>query len=182
MVFSDDPRWRIEHVQIIDTSDISLFNKKIIPSVQPTHATSDMYWVEDRIGSSRIVGAYSYKKLLKEAGSIALGTDFPVENVNPILTFYAAISRRDANDFPEDGFNFENALTREEALRGMTIWGAKANFEEKEKGSIEVGKKADFVILDRDIMEEPDKRFLTTKVVATIVDGRIVYSLSLIHI
>ncbi len=176
LVFSDDPRWRIEHVQIIDTSDISLFNKKIIPSVQPTHATSDMYWVEDRIGSSRIVGAYPYKKLLKEAGSIALGTDFPVENVNPILTFYAAITRRDVNDFPEDGFNFENALTREETLRGMTIWGAKANFEEKEKGSIEVGKKADFVILDRDIMKESDKRILTTKVVATIVDGRIVYS------
>ena len=176
LVFLDDPRWRIEHVQIIDTSDISLFNKKIIPSVQPTHATSDMYWVEDRIGASRMAGAYAYKGLLKEAGIIVLGTDFPVENVNPILTFYAAVTRRDISGYPENGFNFENALSREEALRGMTIWGAKANFEEKEKGSIEVGKKADFIILDRDIIEETDKRIITTKVVATIVDGNIVYS------
>ena len=176
LVFLDDPRWRIEHVQIIDTSDISLFNKKIIPSVQPTHATSDMYWVKDRIGPSRMVGAYAYKDLLKESGIIALGTDFPVENVSPILTFYAAITRKDLNGYPENGFNFENALSKEEALRGMTIWGAIANFEEKEKGSIEVGKKADFIILDRDIMEESDKRIITTKVVATIVDGNIVYS------
>ena len=176
LVFLDDPRWRIEHVQIVDTSDISLFNKKIIPSVQPTHATSDMYWVKDRIGASRMIGAYPYKKLLKEAGLIALGTDFPVENVNPIHTFYAAVTRRDLKGYPEKGFNYENALTREEALRGMTIWGAKANFEEKEKGSIEVGKKADFVILDRDIMEETDKRIITTKVVATVLDGQIVYS------
>jgi len=176
LVFLDDPRWRIEHVQIIDTSDISLFNKKIIPSVQPTHATSDMYWVEDRIGPSRMVGAYAYKDLLKEAGIIALGTDFPVENVSPIHTFYAAVTRKDLNGYPENGFNFENALSREDALRGMTIWGAKANFEEKEKGSIEVGKKADFIILDRDIMDETDKRIITTKVVATIVDGNIVYS------
>ena len=176
LVFLDDPRWRIEHVQIIDTSDISLFNKKIIPSVQPTHATSDMYWVEDRIGPSRMVGAYAYKDLLKEAGIIALGTDFPVENVSPILTFYAAVTRKDLNGYPENGFNFKNALSREEALRGMTIWGAKANFEEKEKGSIEVGKKADFIILDRDIMDETDERIITTKVVATIVDGNIVYS------
>ena len=176
LVFKEDPRWRIEHVQIIDTSDISLFNKKIIPSVQPTHATSDMYWVKDRIGDSRMAGAYPYKMLLKEAGSIALGTDFPVENVNPILTFYAAVTRKDVDGYPEGGFNFENALTREEALRGMTIWGAEANFEEKEKGSIEVGKSADFVILDRDIMEESDKRLISTKVVATIINGNIVYS------
>ena len=176
LVFKEDPRWRIEHVQIIDTSDIRLFNKKIIPSVQPTHATSDMYWVKDRIGASRMAGAYPYKMLLKEAGSIALGTDFPVENVNPILTFYAAVTRKDVNGYPEGGFNFENALTREEALRGMTIWGAEANFEEKEKGSIEVGKNADFVILDRDIMEEADKRLISTKVVATIINGNVVYS------
>ena len=176
LVFSEDPRWRIEHVQIIDTSDIKLFNKKIIPSVQPTHATSDMYWVKDRIGASRMNGAYSYKKLLKEAGLIALGTDSPVENINPILTFYAAVFRRDLDDYPENGFNFKNALSREEALKGMTIWAAKANFEEKEKGSIEAGKKADFVILDRDIMEETGKRIISTKVVATIINGEIVYT------
>ena len=123
-----------------------------------------------------MVGAYAYKDLLKEAGIIALGTDFPVENVSPILTFYAAVTRKDLNGYPENGFNFKNALSREEALRGMTIWGAKANFEEKEKGSIEVGKKADFIILDRDIMDETDERIITTKVVATIVDGNIVYS------
>jgi predicted amidohydrolase YtcJ len=121
-------------------------------------------------------GAYSYKKLLKEAGLIALGTDSPVENINPILTFYVAVFRRDLNDYPENGFNFNNALSREEALKGMTIWAAKANFEEKEKGSIEAGKKADFVILDRDIMEETGKRIISTKVVATIINGEIVYS------
>ena len=176
LVFSDDPRWRIEHAQIIDTSDIKLFNRKIIPSVQPTHATSDMYWAEDRLGKKRLQGAYAYKLLLEKSGRIALGTDFPVENVSPIKTFFSAVFREDSNLYPEDGYLPNNKLSKLEALKGMTIWGAYSNFEERQKGSIEVGKAADFVILDRDLLDEPKKRILNAKIVATILDGNIVYS------
>ena len=159
LVFSEDPRWRIEHAQIIDTSDIKLFNRKIIPSVQPTHATSDMYWAEDRLGKKRLQGAYAYKLLLEKSGRIALGTDFPVENVSPIKTFFSAVFREDSNLYPEDGYLPDNKLSKIEALKGMTIWGAYSNFEERQKGSIEVGKAADFVILDRDLLDEPKKEF-----------------------
>ena len=176
LVFSEDPRWRIEHAQIIDTSDIKLFNRKIIPSVQPTHATSDMYWAEDRLGKKRLQGAYAYKLLLEKTGRIALGTDFPVENVSPIKTFFSAVFREDSNLYPEDGYLTDNKLSKIEALKGMTIWGAYSNFEERQKGSIEIGKAADFVILDRDLLDEPKKRILNTKIVATILDGNIVYS------
>ena len=176
LVFSEDPRWRIEHAQIIDTSDIKLFNRKIIPSVQPTHATSDMYWAEDRLGKKRLQGAYAYKLLLEKSGRIALGTDFPVENVSPIKTFFSAVFREDSNLYPEDGYLPNNKLSKLEALKGMTIWGAYSNFEERQKGSIEVGKAADFVILDRDLLDESKKRILNAKIVATILDGNIVYS------
>ncbi len=176
LIFSIDPRWRIEHAQIIDTSDISLFNRKIIPSVQPTHATSDMYWAEERIGADRLEGAYAYKKLLDVSGRIALGTDFPVEEVSPLLTFFAAVARQDENLFPEGGYLHENKLSRIEALSGMTKWGAYANFEEDQKGSIEVGKVADFVILDRDILFVKESNILKTRIVATLLNGNIVYS------
>ena len=176
LVFSDDPRWRVEHAQIIDTADIKLFNSKILPSVQPTHATSDMYWAEDRLGSDRLFGAYAYKALLDKSSKIALGTDFPVEKVSPILTFYSAIARMDKNGFPDGGYLPQNKLSRYDALRGMTIWGAYANFEEDEKGSIEPGKVADFVILDRDLLVVSEKRILNTRVIATILGGNIVYS------
>ena len=176
LVFSDDPRWRIEHAQIIDTVDIKLFNRKIIPSIQPTHATSDMYWAEERLGANRLLGAYAYNDLLNRSGRIALGTDFPVEEVSPLNTFYAAIARKDSNQFPEEGFLSQNKLSRMDALKGMTIWGAYANFEESEKGSIEVGKFADFIILDRDILDVNEKRILKTRVVATILNGNVVYS------
>ncbi len=176
LVFSDDPRWRIEHAQVLDTVDLSLFNRKILPSVQPTHATSDMYWAEDRLGKDRLHGAYAYKAMLDKSGRIALGTDFPVEGVSPFNTFYAAITRMDSKEFPEGGYLPENKLTPQNALRGMTIWGAYANFEEKEKGSIEVGKVADFVILDRDILRAKPTRILKARVVATLMNGEIVYS------
>ena len=169
-----DRRWRIEHAQIVSPEDFDLY-KDVIPSVQPTHATSDMYWAEDRIGSERIKGAYAYKKLLDEYGKIALGTDFPVEQVNPMLTFYAAVSRQDLKGFPENGFNPEEALSREETLKGMTIWAAYANFEEKEKGSIVSGKFADFVILDKDIMNEGIDKIPGTKVLSTYVNGELVF-------
>lgn len=174
-----DRRWRVEHAQIISPQDFSYFDNKnnILPSVQPTHGTSDMYWSEDRIGAERMKGAYAYKELLEKAGSIALGTDFPVEHVNPMYTFYAAVARKDLKNYPENGFQMNNALTREEALKGMTIWAAFANFEEDEKGSIEVGKFADFTVLDRDIMKVDEKDLPNTKVIATFINGEMVYSL-----
>ena len=176
LVFSSDPRWRIEHSQIIDTVDIDLFNRKIIPSVQPTHATSDMYWAEDRLGSKRLAGAYANKTLLEKSGRIALGTDFPVEEVNPFLTFFAAVARQDGELYPEGGYLPENKLNRIDALKGMTLWGAYANFEEGIKGSIETNKAADFIILDRDIMKIKESRILKARIVATLLDGNIVYS------
>ncbi len=150
-----DRRWKVEHAQVISQEDFDYFEKGIIPSVQPTHATSDMYWAEDRLGEERVKGAYAYKDLLDKAGLVALGTDFPVEQVNPFLTFYAAVARQDVEQYPEGGFQMENALSREETLKGMTIWAAYSNFEEDEKGSIEPGKFADFVILSDDIMTMP---------------------------
>jgi len=172
----DERRWRVEHSQVIDSADFKYFSKNIIPSIQPTHATSDMYWAEDRLGKERTQGAYAYKKLLDQAGIVALGTDFPVEQVNPFLTFYASVDRQDTKNFPEDGFMREQALSREETLKGMTIWAAYSNFEEDEKGSIEAGKFADFVILDRDIMEVEIDSVPNTKVISTFVNGEQVFS------
>ena len=169
-----DPRWRIEHSQVVDLKEFNLYNDKILPSVQPTHATSDMYWAYDRLGK-RIEGAYAFKDLLSSSKKIALGTDFPVEKVNPFHTFYSSIERKDLNGYPENGFQIENALTREETLKGMTIWGAYFNFEEKEKGSIEKGKSADFIIINQNIMEIDPEKIPHTKVLKTFIDGELVY-------
>jgi len=165
-----DRRWKVEHAQIISPEDFDMFDD-IIPSVQPTHATSDMYWAEDRVGNERIKGAYAYKDLLNKYGKIALGTDFPVEHVSTFYTFYAAVARQDLKQYPEGGYQMENALSREEALKGMTIWAAYSNFEENEKGSIEAGKFADFIILDKNIMEVPVKEIPNIKVKQTYVSG-----------
>ncbi|HET8839763.1 MAG TPA: amidohydrolase [Flavobacteriaceae bacterium] len=170
-----DRRWRVEHAQIIDAEDFHYFSKNIIPSVQPTHATSDMYWAEDRLGPKRIKNAYAFNKLLEQAGIVALGTDFPVEKVSPFLTFYAAVSRKDLKGFPPNGFQPENALSREETLKGMTIWAAYANFEENEKGSLEPGKFADFVILNQNIMEVEISKIPKTQVLATYISGEKVH-------
>ncbi|MCM4157690.1 amidohydrolase [Gramella sp. AN32] len=172
---TNNRRWRVEHSQVIDSADFHFFSKNIIPSVQPTHATSDMYWAEDRLGAERVKGAYAFKTLLDQAGIVALGTDFPVEQVNPFLTFYAAVARQDTENYPEGGFLPEQKLNREETLKGMTIWAAYANFEEKEKGSIEPGKFADFIILDRDLMETDLKSIPETKVISTFINGELVY-------
>jgi len=170
-----DARWKVEHAQIVTPQDFDYFSKNIIPSVQPTHATSDMYWAEDRVGEERIKGAYAYKTMLDKAGLIALGTDFPVEQVNPMFTFYAAVARKDLENFPEDGFRKEEALSREEALKGMTIWAAYSNFEENEKGSIETEKFADFTVLDRDIMTIAEDSIPKVKVLATFINGKKVF-------
>lgn len=169
-----DRRWRMEHAQVISPADFEMY-KLVIPSVQPTHATSDMYWAGERLGPERIKGAYAYKKLLKTNGIVALGTDFPVEQVNPMLTFYAAVSRKDLKGYPKNGFQMEDALSREETLKGMTIWAAYANFEELEKGSIEKGKMSDFIILDRDIMQVEINSVPESKVLSTYVNGEKVF-------
>jgi predicted amidohydrolase YtcJ len=175
----NDKRWRIEHAQVVNLNDIKWFaDYSIIPSVQPTHATSDMYWAKDRVGAERMKGAYAYKQLLQQNGWLPLGTDFPVEDISPIKTFYAAVVRQDAQGFPDGGFQPGDALTREEALRGMTIWAARSNFEEKEKGSLEKGKFADFVILDRDIMKIDAKELLNVKVMSTFCNGEMVYDVT----
>ncbi|MBO9660278.1 MAG: amidohydrolase, partial [Chitinophagaceae bacterium] len=172
----NDRRWRIEHAQVINAADFNLFAKaSIVPSVQPTHATSDMYWAEKRLGPERVKGAYAYKQLLEQNGWLPLGTDFPVEDISPFKTFYAAVVRKDAKGWPEHGYQTENALTREQALRGMTIWAARSNFEEKEKGSLESGKFADFIILDRDLLKAPENELLEATVIETFVGGESVF-------
>jgi hypothetical protein len=173
----NDKRWRIEHAQVINEHDFSLFGKyNIIPSVQPTHATSDMYWASERLGMDRVKGAYAFKQLLDENGWIPLGTDFPVEDISPLKTFYAAVFRKDAKQYPASGFQMENALSRKEALKGMTIWAARSNFEEQEKGSLEKGKLADLVVLDNDLMTSSIDQFKNINVVMTIVNGEIVFT------
>jgi predicted amidohydrolase YtcJ len=172
----NDLRWRIEHSQVVDPADLTLFGKySIIPSIQATHATSDMKWAGDRLGPDRIKNAYAYKKLLDQNGWLPDGTDFPVEKISPLLTFYAAVARKDLKGFPEAGFQMENALSREEALRSVTIWAAKGCFEEKEKGSLEPGKDANFVILDKDIMTIPVSEVPNVKVLSTYISGEKVF-------
>lgn len=172
----NDLRWRIEHAQVVNQNDFKLFGEySIIPSVQPTHATSDMYWAADRLGNERVKGAYAYQQLLKENNWMPLGTDFPVEDISTLKTFFAAVVRQDAKGFPAGGYQMENALTREQTIRGMTIWAAKAAFEEKQKGSLEKGKFADFIILDSDLMNCPTTDILKTKVLATFINGEKVF-------
>lgn len=165
-------RWRIEHAQVMDEKDMHYFRDySIIPSVQPTHATSDMYWAEARIGAMRLKYAYAYQSLLQTNGWMPLGTDFPVEDMNPLKTFYAAVFRKDAKGFPANGFQMHEALSRIDALRGMTIWAAKAAFQENKKGSIESGKAADFVISNTDLMQCKPEDVLNAKIIATYIDG-----------
>jgi len=171
-----DPRWRIEHAQVIAKEDFDLFNSKIIPSVQPTHATSDMYWLNERIGPIRAKYAYAYKELFDKSQIIAFGTDFPVEDISPIMTYYSAVARKDINGYPDEGFQIENSISRVDALIAMTRHGAYANFEEDEKGSIEVGKFADFVILDNDLITSAENRIPLTNIVATFINGELVFN------
>jgi predicted amidohydrolase YtcJ len=174
-----DLRWRIEHAQVVDPADLGLFGKhKIVPSVQPTHATSDMYWAEDRLGKERISTAYAFKKLLEQNRWIPLGTDFPVEDISPFKTFCAAVFRQDLKGWPTNGFQSENALSREEAIRGMTIWAARSNFEESKKGSLEKGKWADFVVVDTDLMKASVAECYQAKVFSTFINGKQLYHAS----
>jgi predicted amidohydrolase YtcJ len=169
-------RHRVEHVQVVAPEDLPRFAELgVIASVQPTHATSDMPWAEARVGPERIGGAYAWRRLLDSGARLALGSDFPVERVSPLLGFYAAVTRQDAEGRPPGGWYPDQALTRDEALRGFTLDAAYAAFMEDEVGSLEVGKRADFVILSRDVMTVPPAEILRAEVVATYLDGAPVY-------
>ena len=171
-----DHRFRIEHAQIIHHDDIPRFaTLGVIPSMQASHQTSDMYWAGNRLGTERLRGAYAWRSLLATGVIIPNGSDFPVEMVNPLLSFHAAISRQDGDDFPVGGWYAEQRMTREEALRSMTIWPARASFQEQLLGSLTAGKYADFVVLDQDIMRVVPELVLRTQVVQTWVGGAKVY-------
>jgi len=174
----NDRRWRIEHSQIIHPDDFVKFKQfSVVPSIQATHCTSDMYWAGDRLGKERLNGAYSYQTLLKQLGWLPNGTDFPVEKIEPLFTFYASVFRIDHKGWPEGGWRMEEGLTREQTLRSMTTWAAKASFEENEKGSLTPGMWADFIILDTDLMKATPQEVLDTKILSTWSAGEKVYEL-----
>ena len=171
-----DHRFRIEHAQVISLDDIPRFAKMgVIPSMQASHQTSDMRWAENRVGPQRIKGAYAWRSLLNTGVVIPNGSDFPVEEVNPLISFHSAVSRQDATNWPPGGWYPDQVMTRDEALKAMTIWAAYAAFQEKTMGSISPGKYADFVILDRDIMTVPATEILETRVISTWLGGKPVY-------
>ena len=176
--YPDNPgRHRIEHAQILHMADVPRFRQlDVIAAMQPTHATSDMYWADERLGEVRLAGAYAWKSLLASGALLAFGSDFPVERVDPMLGIHAAISRQDAEGWPPGGWQPQERLSREAAIRAFTLDAAYSGFMEKKTGSLEVGKQADFIILDRDIMQVPAQEILDTKVVETWVGGRRVYS------
>jgi predicted amidohydrolase YtcJ len=170
-----DHRWRIEHAQVVDPKDIDFFGKyAIFPSVQPTHAVSDQRWAEQRLGKSRMKGAYAYQSLLQQYGMLALGTDFPIELTDPFLTIHAAVKRKNAGNQPASGFYSNEALTLTECLRGMTIWPAFAAFQENHLGSLEKGKDATFVIWDKPIRSDEDYSPNFSR--GTFIKGEKVYS------
>ena len=169
-------RHRVEHAQVLSLDDIERFAELgVIASVQPTHATSDMPWAGERLGEDRLRGAYAWRRLIDAGARLALGSDFPVERVDPLLGFHAAVTRQDADDRPAGGWYGNQVLTRAEALRGFTLDAAYAGFMEDEVGSIEPGKRADWVVMSQDPMSVPPEQILDTEVVATYVDGRAVY-------
>jgi hypothetical protein len=177
-IFAKNPdhRFRVEHAQIVDPKDFKKFSDyAVFSSVQPTHATTDQRWVESKIGSQRMKGAYAYKTLKESTGMIALGTDFPVEYTNPFYTIHAAVHRKNHKGEPKEGFLKDEALTMEETLQGMTIWAAYSAFEEKSSGSIEVGKKATFFILDKPL--NLSSEFMDNFSWMTFIDGKLVYSI-----
>jgi predicted amidohydrolase YtcJ len=171
-----EPRWRIEHAQILNPSDIPRFARLgVIPSMQPSHAIGDLFFAPSRLGLTRLEGAYAWQSLLKTGTIIAGGSDAPVECGEPMIEFYAAVARRDQKGFTGEGWHPEQAVSRDEALRMFTLWAARAAFEEKMKGSIEVGKLADLTVLSADIMKIPAPEILKTRCLMTVIGGEVVY-------
>ncbi len=171
-----DPRWRVEHAQVIDPIDIPRFAKLgVIPSMQPSHAIGDLHFAPSRVGIQRLAGAYAWKSLIKSGAIIPGGSDAPVERGEPMIEFYAAVARKDMKGFSGDGWHPEEAVSRDEALKMFTIWPAFAAFEEKLRGSIEVGKLADLSIFSADIMRIPEAEILNTRCVMTVIGGEVVY-------
>ena len=172
----NDRRFRIEHAQVVSLEDIPLFARySILPSMQATHATSDMRWAEQRLGRERLQGAYAWQRFLALGLPVPDGSDFPVEEPDPLPGYYAAVPGQDRNGAPERGWFPEQRFSRDQALKSWTLDGAYAAFEEREKGSIEPGKLADLVLLSKDILEVPPKEILTAKVIMTLVGGKVVY-------
>lgn len=173
----DNPgRHRVEHAQTLTAADIPRFSQLgIIAAMQPTHATSDMYWVGDRLGPERVLYAYAWRSLLDAGAHLALGSDFPVEQVNPMLGIHAAVTRQDAKDWPEGGWYPKQNMSTEEAVRGFTLDAAYAGFMEKSVGSLESGKRADFIVLDKNIFEVEVSEIHSTKVLQTWLDGELVW-------
>jgi predicted amidohydrolase YtcJ len=172
-----EPRWRIEHAQIVDPNDIPRFAKLgVIPSMQPSHAISDLFFAPTRLGMDRLVGAYAWQSFIKSGCIIAGGSDAPVERGEPMIEFYAAVARKSVNGESGEGWHPEKAVSREDALKMFTIWPAYAAFQEKDKGSIEVGKLADFTVLSQDIMKIPETEILETRNEMTVIGGEIIYS------
>jgi predicted amidohydrolase YtcJ len=172
-----EPRWRIEHAQIVDADDIPRFAKLgVIPSMQPSHAISDLFFAPARLGMDRLAGAYAWQSFLKNGSIIAGGSDAPVERGEPMIEFYAAVARKSIKGKSGEGWHPEQAVSRADALKMFTIWPAYAAFEEKDKGSIEVGKLADFTVLSRDIMKIPEAEILETQNEMTVIGGEIIYS------
>jgi predicted amidohydrolase YtcJ len=170
------PRWRVEHSQIVNPADIPRFAKLgVIPSMQPSHAIGDLHFAPSRLGIPRLAGAYAWQSFIKSGSIVPGGSDAPVERGEPMIEFYAAVARKDLKGFSGEGWHAEEALTREQALQMFTIWPAYAAFEEKLRGSIEVGKLADFTILSGDIMKIPEMEILKTRCVMTVIGGEIVY-------
>ena len=173
---AENARFRVEHAQLLSPSDIPRFKSLgVIPSMQATHCTSDMRWVVDRVGEERAEGAYAWRSLLDTGIIIAGGSDFPVESHNPFLGFYAAITRQNLDAQPEGGWQPDQRMTRLETLKSFTIWAAYAAFEETQKGSLEIGKLADFIVIDRDIMTCAPADIPATKVLRTVIGGETVF-------
>jgi len=171
----NDLRWRIEHAQLIHPDDLPRFGRRnIIPSIQTTHATSDMGWTEERLGAARMSYSHPYRALLAQNGWLANGSDFPIEAIDPLRGFRSAVFRKNDERLPPGGFMPENALDREEALKAMTIWAARANFEEKDRGSLEPGKWADFTVLSANLLEDPEEKIWEARVLATGIAGDLV--------
>jgi predicted amidohydrolase YtcJ len=171
-----EPRWRIEHAQILNPADIPRFAKLgVIASMQPSHAITDLFFAPGRLGPERLAGAYAWHSLLESGAIIAAGSDAPVEKGDPIIEFYAAVARRSLEGFADSNWHLEQRVSRAQALKMLSIWPAYAAFQEKERGTIKVGKQADFSVFSADLMAIPEADILKEHAVMTVIGGEVVF-------